>query len=94
MTQRSITIYVPPQDYPFFKAALETLAGDIITDQEAGQRGTKLSKMILMIATAYIGNCDETTRLMKEIKNLTTFESRYDSQPVEARQGEKNGMES
>lgn len=77
MTQRSITIYVPPQDYPFFKAALETLAGDIITDQEAGQRGTKLSKMILMIATAYIGNCDETTKLMLQIKQLITFETRY-----------------
>lgn len=77
MAKRSITIYVPPNDYPFFKAALKTLADDVITDQEAGQRRTKLSKMILMIATAYIGSCDETTRLMKEIKSLATNAARH-----------------
>lgn len=74
---RSITIYTPPQDHELFKAALEMLANDVITDEEAGQRGAKLSKLILMIATAYIGNVGETTRLMKEIKHLTTFEARH-----------------
>lgn len=68
---RHINIFTGEQDYGFIKVALETLANDVITDEEAGQRGAKLSKMIVMISTAYIGNVGETTRLMNEIKKLT-----------------------
>lgn len=74
---RHINVFTSEQDYEWIKAVLETLANDVITDEEAGQRGAKLSKMIVMISTAYSGNASETTRLMQEIKRLTTLESRH-----------------
>lgn len=73
MSKRSITVYVPPKDYEWITVALQALADDVITNEEAGQRGAKLSKLFQMIATAYIGNVGETIRIMQEIKGLTRF---------------------
>jgi hypothetical protein len=69
MPQRSITIYTGEENYSRIRTALEALADDVIGDEEAGQRGAKLSKLLNMIASAYIANSGETARLMKEIKS-------------------------
>jgi len=68
---RSLNISLGTNDYEWRKAALEFLADEVITDQEAGQRGTKLSVLIQMLSTAAIVNLDETARLMREVKALT-----------------------
>jgi hypothetical protein len=65
---RSIQIQLGTETGDWFRTALENLANDVLTDEEAGQRKAKLSKMIQMIATAYIGNATETTHLMRQIK--------------------------
>lgn len=67
---RSINISLGTNDYEWRKAALEFLAGEVVTDEEAGQRGTKLSILIQMLATAATANLGETARLMKEIKTV------------------------
>lgn len=67
---RSIQIQLGTDTGDWFKAALEKLANDVLTDEEAGQRKAKLSKMIQMLATAYISNATETTRLMRQIKKI------------------------
>ena len=67
---RSIQIYIPPQDFEWYQALLEKLASEVLTDEEAGQRGAKLSKMIQMLATAYTQSPDETLKLMLAIKQL------------------------
>ena len=59
------------QDAAWLREALEQLADSVIDDSEAGQRGTKVSVFIRMIASAYIVNADETTRLLREVKALT-----------------------
>jgi hypothetical protein len=68
---RSIQIYVPPDDFEWNRQALESLANVIITDEEAGQRGAKLSIFIRMIAAAYIKDIRSTEALMREIKRIT-----------------------
>jgi hypothetical protein len=67
---RSIQIQLGTDTGDWFKSALEKLADDVLTDAEAGQRKAKLSKMIQIIATAYIGNATETARLMRQIKEV------------------------
>lgn len=67
---RSITIYTGQKDHAWIKAALETLANDIISNEEAGQRGQKLSKLFNAIASAYVADRKRTTELMQEIKKL------------------------
>lgn len=67
---RSIQIQLGTETGDWFRTALEKLANDVLTDDEAGQRGMKLSKMIQMIATAYIGNATETAQLMRQIKKI------------------------
>lgn len=59
------------QDAAWLREALEQLADSVIDDSEAGQRGTKVSVFIRTIASAYIINPDETTRLLREVKALT-----------------------
>lgn len=59
------------QDAAWLREALEQLADGVIDDSEAGQRGTKVSVFIRTIASAYIINPDETTRLLREVKALT-----------------------
>lgn len=59
------------QDAAWLREALEQLADSVIDDSEAGQRGTKVSVFIRTIASAYIVNADETTRLLREVKALT-----------------------
>lgn len=68
---RSVLIQLGTEHGDWYKEALRLLANDVLTDEEAGQRGAKLSKMIQMIATAYIANSDDTTALMLKIKNIT-----------------------
>lgn len=68
---KTLTISVPDQDYEFFRYALDQLADEVISDDEAGQRNAKRSVFILMIATAGITNFGETVRLLREIKRLT-----------------------
>lgn len=67
---RSVLIQLGTEHGDWYKEALRLLADDVLTDEEAGQRGAKLSKMIQMIATAYIANCEETASLMIQIKYL------------------------
>lgn len=68
---KSLSVSVPESDYEFFRYSLDQLASEVITDNEAGQRGNKRSAFILMIATAGIANFDEAVRLLKQIKQLT-----------------------
>ncbi len=68
---RSVLIQLGTEHGDWYKEALRLLANDVLTDEEAGQRGAKLSKMIQTIATAYIANSDDTTALMLKIKNIT-----------------------
>jgi hypothetical protein len=68
---RSVLIQLGTEHGDWYKEALRSLASDVLTDDEAGQRGAKLSKMIQMLATAYITNAGETAALMRQIKTLT-----------------------
>ena len=68
---RSVLIQLGTEHGDWYKEALRLLAEDVLTDEEAGQRGAKLSKLIQMLATAYISNASETTALMLQIKALT-----------------------
>ena len=67
---RSIQIYLPPDWAEGIKQAWEMLADQVITDEEAGQRGAKSSKLFQMIAGASFVDLSETVRLLKEIKAL------------------------
>ncbi len=67
---RSIQIYLPPAWADDIKKLWEALADQVITDEEAGQRGAKVSKLFQMIAEASLVNQDEAVRLLKEIKAL------------------------
>ena len=67
---RSIQVYIPPEDFEWYQSLLAKLSDETLTDDEAGQRGAKLSKMIQMIATAYVQSPDETLKRMLEIKAL------------------------
>lgn len=67
---RSIQIQLGTETCDWFRVALERLANDVLSDDEAGQRGMKLSRMIQMVATSYIGNTTETVRLMRQIKKV------------------------
>lgn len=69
---RSIQIFLPPDWADGLKQSWNALADEIITDEEAGQRGTKASKLFIMIASASFANMTETIRLLKEIKAITT----------------------
>lgn len=68
--RRSIQIYLPPDWAEGIKQAWDMLADQVITDDEAGQRGAKSSKLFQKIAAASCVNHDETVRLLKEIKEL------------------------
>jgi hypothetical protein len=67
---RQILFYLPPDWGDGMIEAWRTLADDVITDAEAGQRGAKASKLFQMICTATFVNVAETTRLLKEIKAI------------------------
>jgi hypothetical protein len=69
---RTLTISVPEADYDFYRYAWEQLAEEVITDDEAGQRGTKRSVMFQMICTAGIANFGRAVELLTEVKQLTT----------------------
>jgi hypothetical protein len=63
---RALTIYLPPNDFEWNRQALQSLADTIIT--EPGQRGATLSKLIEMIASAYVRDISATEALMRQIK--------------------------
>ncbi len=67
---RSITVYLPPDWAEGIKQAWDMLADQVITDEEAGQRGAKSSKLFQMIAAASFANQDEVIRLLRQIKAL------------------------
>ncbi len=67
---RQITLFLPPTRADGIKQAWDMLADQVITDEEAGQRGAKSSKLFQMIAEASFANQDEAVRLLKEIKAL------------------------
>ncbi|KKM23136.1 hypothetical protein LCGC14_1618210 [marine sediment metagenome] len=67
---RQITLFIPPTRADGIKQAWEMLADQVITDEEAGQRGAKVSKLFQMIAEASFVDLSETVRLLKEIKAL------------------------
>lgn len=66
---RSIQIYIPPEDYSWYRGLLDDLANKVIKDEEAGQRGTKLSRMVQAIACAYIVDPVGVLEHMLAIKN-------------------------
>ena len=81
---RSLNISLGTNDYEWRKAALEFLADEVITDQEAGQRGAKLSILVKMLATAATANLTETARLMKEVKSVAMEPfKQYDANPTD-----------
>jgi hypothetical protein len=75
---RSIQIYFPPNDFEWNRQVLEALADSIISDDEAGQRGAKLSKLFQMLAAAYIGDIRATEEAMRQVKRIAKGEHRPD----------------
>lgn len=69
---RSFQIYLPSDWAEGLKQSWNMLADEVITNEEAGQRGTKASKLFVMIASASFANLGETIRLLKEIKKITS----------------------
>ena len=65
---RSLNVSLGTNDYEWRKAALDFLADEVVTNDEAGQRGTKLSILVQMLATAATANLSETARLMRAVK--------------------------
>lgn len=64
---RSIQVQLGTQDGDWRNMSLRNLADRVVPNDEAGQRGKKLSRMMQMLADAYSANSTETTRLMKQI---------------------------
>ena len=67
---RSVQIYFPPQDFEWHRQALEMLADALITDDEAGQRGAKVSVFIRMLTTAYIRDGQATIAALETVKRI------------------------
>jgi hypothetical protein len=71
---KALSVSVPERDYVFVKYALDQLASEVITDDEAGQRGNRRSILIRMIATAGFSDFAATAKLLKQIKSLTNVD--------------------
>ena len=71
MPKRGILIYVPPQGFEWYRQALELLADQVITDDEAGQRGAKTSIFIRMVVSAFIKDGGATVEALQQIKAIT-----------------------
>lgn len=67
---RGMMIYFPPQDFEWNRQALELLADALITDEEAGQRGTKISIFIRMLTAAYIRDAQGTVTALQAAKHI------------------------
>jgi hypothetical protein len=57
---RAVTLYFPPEDFEWYRQALDRLAADVVPDSLAGQRGTKVSIFVRMLLTAYIADARGT----------------------------------
>jgi hypothetical protein len=68
---RSIQIYLPPDWAEGMKQAWNFLADEIISDDEAGQRGAKASMLFQMFCSAMMTNATETIERVKDVKRLT-----------------------
>lgn len=70
VTRRSITLYFPPRDAEWYRAALEDMADALIMDEEAGQRGARVSIFLRMILTAAIVDREATVEALRTIKRI------------------------
>ena len=68
---RSIQIYLPSDWAEGMKQAWNFLADEIITDDEAGQRGAKASMLFQVFCFAMMTNATETIEHVKAVKRLT-----------------------
>ena len=71
---RSIQIYLPSDWAEGMKQAWNFLADEIISDDEAGQRGAKASMLFQMFCSAMMTNATETIEHVKAVKRLTMRE--------------------
>lgn len=67
---RAVTVYLPPEDFEWYRAALDALANDLVTDAEAGQRGAKVSVFVRMLLTAYIRDGRATVEALQQVKEI------------------------
>lgn len=67
---RSIQFYVPPGLVNDVKTVWETLANELISDAEAGQRGAKASKLLLLISVAGVLDIDQTIKLLQKLRDI------------------------
>lgn len=74
--RRSVQLYFPPEDFEFYRQALDSLAGDLVTDEEAGQRGAKASIFIRMLLTAYIQDGQTTVAELQKVKEIAMTRNR------------------
>jgi len=74
MPKRSYQIYLPPEWGDGMVEAWKWLADEIITDDEAGQRGAKASMLFQMFCSAMMTNATETIEHVKAVKRLTKRE--------------------
>lgn len=65
---RSIQIYIPPGEFEWYHSLLDKLADEVIADDEAGQRGAKVSAFVRMILTGYVVDPDQTVKRLLAIK--------------------------
>lgn len=70
MLRRSVQVYFPPEDFEFYRQALAALADTLITDEEAGQRGAKISVFVRMLLTAYIRDGYATVEALERVKKI------------------------
>ena len=70
MPKRSYQIYLPPEWGEGMVEAWKWLANEIITDDEAGQRGAKSSMLFQMFCSAMMTNASETIEIVKSVKRL------------------------
>lgn len=74
--RRSVQLYFPPEDFDLYRQALDSLAGDLVTDEEAGQRGAKASIFIRTLLTAYIQDGQTTVAELQKVKEIAMLRNR------------------
>ncbi len=70
---RGILLSVPAEDFDWYSEALRLLADELISQEEAGQRGEKRSVFLRMILTAYIRDAHATVEAMQAVKQIAHF---------------------
>jgi hypothetical protein len=73
---RSINIQLG-HDSEWLRDGLTKLAECVIDDNEAGQREAKVSPLVRMLASSFIGNSTATVWLLRELKRIATEGASY-----------------